>query len=312
MKKAILLIPVLAVLLIVLFSSVYIVNETQQVVITQFGRPVGEAVTTPGLNFKVPFIQKVNYFDKRYLEWDGDANQIPTRDKKFIFVDSYARWQITDPLKFFIRLTNERGAMSRIADILDGETRDHVASHNLEEVVRTSNRTPVATDIISEMLSDSLVHIEVGRERIQHMIRESANRQAADLGIAILDFKIKRINYVPEVREQVYNRMRSERMRIAEEFRSEGQGEASSINGEKERDLQVIQSTAFKEAEEIMGKADAEAASIYARVYDRSASSRDLYAFMKAMETFEKTFDGETQVILSTKSELYKYLKDMR
>jgi membrane protease subunit HflC len=226
-------------------------------------------------------------------------------------VDSYARWQITDPLKFFIRLTNERGAMSRIADILDGETRDFVANHNLEEVVRTSNRTPISSGVVSELISDSLVNIEVGREKIQYMIRESANSQALDLGIAILDFKIKRINYVPEVREQVYNRMTSERMRIADEFRSEGQGEASVINGEKERDLKTIQSVAFKEAEEIMGKADAEAASIYAAVYNRSATSRELYAFMKAMETFEKTFDAETQIILSTKSELYKYLKDM-
>jgi membrane protease subunit HflC len=311
-KNPIILILALLVVVILVFNSVFVVKETEQVVITQFGRPVGEAILTPGLNFKTPFIQKTNFFDKRYLEWDGDANQIPTKDKKFIFVDSYARWQITDPLKFFIRLTNERGAISRIADILDGETRDHVANHNLEEVVRTSNRTPISSGVIAEMITDSLINIEVGREKIQHMIRESANKQASDLGIAILDFKIKRINYVPEVREQVYNRMKSERMRIADEFRSEGQGEASVINGEKERDLQTIQSAAFKDAEEIMGKADAEAASIYAAVYDRSAASRELYGFMKAMETFEKTFDAETQIILSTKSELYRYLKDMK
>ncbi len=311
-NNPILLIFALLVVVIIVFNSVFIVKETEQVVITQFGRPVGEAILTPGLNFKTPFIQTTNFFDKRFLEWDGDANQIPTKDKKFIFVDSYARWQITDPLKFFIRLTNERGAMSRIADILDGETRDHVANHNLEEVVRTSNRTPLSSGVIAEMISDSLVVIEVGREKIQHMIRESANKQASDLGIAILDFKIKRINYVPEVREQVYNRMKSERMRIADEFRSEGQGDASVINGEKERDLQTIQSAAFKDAEGIMGKADAQAASIYAEVYNRSAASRELYAFLKAMETFEKTFDAETQIILSTKSELYKYLKDMK
>jgi membrane protease subunit HflC len=311
-KNPIILILALLVVVILVFNSVFIVKETEQVVITQFGRPVGEAIVNPGLNFKTPFIQKTNFFDKRFLEWDGDANQIPTKDKKFIFVDAYARWQITDPLKFFIRLTNERGALSRIADILDGETRDYVANHNLEEVVRTSNRTPIPSGVVSELISDSLVNIKVGREKIQQMIQKSANEEALDLGIAILDFKIKRINYVPEVREQVYNRMKSERMRIADEFRSEGQGDASVINGEKERDLQTIQSAAFKDAEEIMGKADAEAASIYAAVYDRSAASRDLYAFLKAMETFEKTFDTETQIILSTKSELYRYLKDMR
>ena len=312
MRNIIIWVLVLIAALILLLNSVFVVTETQQVVITQFGRPVGEAIVEPGLNLKTPFIQKTNYFDKRFLEWDGDANQIPTKDKKFIFVDSYARWQITDPLKFFMRLTNERGAISRIADILDGETRDHIANHNLEEVVRSTNRTPIASDIVAERLSDSLMHIEVGRDKIQHMIRESANEQASDLGISILDFKIKRINYVPEVREQVYNRMKSERMRIAEEFRSEGQGESSVINGEKERELQTIQSGAFKDAEEIMGKADAEATIIYASAYNKSAAAREFYAFIKGLETFEKALDNETQIIISTKSEVYKYLKSMK
>lgn len=312
MRNIIIWVLVLIAALILLLNSVFVVTETQQVVITQFGRPVGEAIVEPGLNLKTPFIQKTNYFDKRFLEWDGDANQIPTKDKKFIFVDSYARWQITDPLKFFMRLTNERGAMSRIADILDGETRDHIANHNLEEVVRSTNRTPIASDIVAERLSDSLMHIEVGRDKIQHMIRESANEQASDLGISILDFKIKRINYVPEVREQVYNRMKSERMRIAEEFRSEGQGESSVINGEKDRELQTIQSGAFKDAEEIMGKADAEATIIYASAYNKSAAAREFYAFIKGLETFEKALDNETQIIISTKSEVYKYLKSMK
>ena len=312
MRNIIIWVLVLIAALILLLNSVFVVTETQQVVITQFGRPVGEAIVEPGLNLKTPFIQKTNYFDKRFLEWDGDANQIPTKDKKFIFVDSYARWQITDPLKFFMRLTNERGAISRIADILDGETRDHIANHNLEEVVRSTNRTPIASDIVAERLSDSLMHIEVGRDKIQHMIRESANEQASDLGISILDFKIKRINYVPEVREQVYNRMKSERMRIAEEFRSEGQGESSVINGEKERELQTIQSGAFKDAEEIMGKADAEATIIYASAYNKSATAREFYAFIKGLETFEKALDNETQIIISTKSEVYKYLKSMK
>ncbi len=310
-KKIIITILVLVISAIIIGQSAFIVHETEQVVVTQFGRPVGEAITTPGLKFKVPFIQKTIFFEKRFLEWDGDANQIPTKDKKFIFVDSYARWQITDPLKFFIRLTNERGAISRIADILDGETRDYIASHNLEEAVRTTNRTPLSSGVAEELLGDTLMAIEVGRAKIQKMIRDSANEQAKDLGVVILDFKIKRINYVNEVREQVFNRMISERIRIADGFRSEGQGEASVINGEKERDLQSIQSKAFRQAEEIRGKADAEAAAIYAAAYNKSPAARELYAFIKSLETFEKTFNDETQLIISTNSELYKYLKQM-
>jgi membrane protease subunit HflC len=297
--------------IIVLFQSTFVVNEREQAIITQFGKPVRDAIEESGLKFKVPFIQKANYFDKRFLEWDGDPNQVPTKDKKFIFVDTYARWHITDPLQFFIRLTNERGAQSRLDDILDGETRDFIANHNLEETVRTSNRTPISSGVISELISDTLMNITVGREKIQEMIKETANKKAMDLGIEILDFRFKRINYVEEVREQVYARMQSERLRIADEFRSEGQGEASRINGEKERDLKSIQSEAFRQAEEIKGKADAEAASIYASAYDRSPMSRSLYSFLKSMETFEETFDKNTSVILSTDSELYRYLKDM-
>jgi membrane protease subunit HflC len=314
MKKGriILYIIVLVVLLIVILQSAFIVKETEQVVITQFGKPVGDAIVTSGLKFKTPFIQKANYFEKRFLEWDGDPNQVPTKDKKFIFVDSYARWQITDPLQFFKRLTNERGAQSRLDDILDGETRDYIANHNIEEAVRTSNRKPISSGTISEIMGDSLASIIVGREKIQKMIVESASKQTKDLGIAILDFRFKRINYVEEVREQVYERMKSERYRIADKFRSEGQGEASRINGEKERELKVIQSEAFRQAEEIKGRADGQAAAIYAAAYDRSLSSRDLYSFVKSMETFEKTFDNQTYVILSTDNELYKYLKSMK
>lgn len=302
---------IVAVLLVIgLFQSMYIVKEYEQVVVTQFGKPVGDAITEPGVNFKVPFVQKANFFDKRFLEWDGDPNQVPTQSKKYIFVDSYARWQITDPLQFFKRLQNERGAQSRLDDILDGETRDFVANHNLEEAVRTSNREPETDDKISELIGDSLIRIDVGRKKIQTMIQESANERASDLGITILDFRFKRINYIESVREQVYERMKSERFRIADKFRSEGQGEASRINGEKERDLKRIQSEAFRTAEEIKGKADAKAAAIYAQAYDKNSRSRELYAFLKSMETFEKTFDKETAVILSTDSELYKYLKD--
>lgn len=299
--------------LIILFSSsTYMVQETEQVVLTQFGKPVGEAITTPGLKFKTPFIQTANFFDKRYMEWDGDPNQVPTKDKKYIHIDTYARWQITDPLQFYKRMKDERGAQSRLDDILDGETRDFIAAHNIEEIVRTSNRKPLSSGAISELIGDSLMQIEVGRASIQNLIQESANEQASGLGIVILDFRIKRINYVKDVRTQVYERMKSERYRIADKFRSEGQGEASRINGEKERELKSIQSEAFKEAEEIKGKADGVAAGIYANSYNRSNASRELYSFLKSMETFEKTLDNQTSVILSTNSDLFKYLKSMK
>ena len=297
--------------IIVLSQSIYVVDETQQVVITQFGRPIGDAVTEPGLKIKTPFVQKTNFFEKRYMEWDGDPNQIPTKEKKFIFVDSYARWHITDPLQFYKRLTNERGAQSRLDDIIDGETRDQVANHSLEEVVRNTNREADTTAKISEIIEDSLARIEVGRKRIQNLIQEKANEETKELGIEILDFRFKRINYVEDVRERVYDRMKSERIRIADKFRSEGEGEASRINGEKERELNQIQSEAYKEAETIKGKADAEAARIYASAYDKSSRSRELYSFIKSMETFINTFDSTTTVILSTDSDLYKYLKSM-
>jgi membrane protease subunit HflC len=311
-SRILLIIVLLIAIIIVITQSAFIVKETEQVVITQFGKPVGDAILKPGLKFKTPFIQKTNYFEKRFLEWDGDPNQVPTKDKKFIFVDTYARWQITDPLQFFKRLTNERGALSRLDDIMDGETRDYIANHNIEEAVRTSNRKPISSGIISDLIGDSLANITVGRQKIQNMIVESAGKQTKDLGIEILDFRFKRINYVEEVREQVYERMKSERYRIADKFRSEGQGEASRINGEKERELKTIQSEAFRKAEEIKGKADGAAAAIYAAAYDRSLSSRDLYSFIKSMETFEKTFDKQTFIILSTDSELYKYLQKMK
>jgi len=291
-----------------LLQSTYVVQEKEQVIVTQFGKPVGDPVLTPGINFKIPFIQTANFFERRYMEWDGEPNQITTKDKKFIFVDTYARWQITDPLQFFKRLTNERGAQSRLDDILDGATRNFIAKNNIEEAVRSSNRTPLSAD---SLMKDSLVNIFVGRAEIQKQILAEANIQTADLGIVILDFRFKRINYVKEVQDQVFERMKSERYRIADKFRSEGQGQASRINGQKERDLKVIQSEAFRTAEEIMGKADAEAAGIYAGAYNKSSQSKSLYAFLKSMETLEKTLSSKTSVILNTDNELYKYLKTM-
>lgn len=297
------------ILMIVSLDSFFIVDETQQAIVTQFGKPVGQPRTSPGMNFKMPFIQKVQFFDKRFLEWDGDANQVPTKDKKFIFVDTYARWEITNPLQFFIRLRDERSAQSRLDDILDGETRNAVASHDLLDLVRSTNRKPEVSEEIFEDM-EVLEDISVGREVIEAQILKKANQRTSDLGIRILDVRIKRLNYVEEVRNRVYERMVSERNRIADQFRSEGQGEARKIEGNKERDLAKIQSEAIRAAAVIRGKADAEATAIYAAAYNRSPQARDLYAFLKSMETLEKSLDDKTSIVISTNSDLFKYLKN--
>ncbi|MDD3806584.1 MAG: protease modulator HflC [Candidatus Marinimicrobia bacterium] len=307
MKKTMTIIIVL-VAIIALLSAMFIVDETQQVVKTRFGKPIGDAITTPGIHFKVPILDELHYFDKRYLEWDGRPNQIPTKDKRFIWVDTYARWHITDPLKFYQRLYNEQGAHSRLDDIIDGETRNAVASHNLIEIVRKSNRKPLIDSTALEE-NIALEEIEVGREKIGDMILQNAQARCADLGIEILDFEFKRINYVKEVQEKVFERMISERKRIADRYRSEGEGEASRINGEKERDLLQIRSEAYRRAQEIKGQADAEAAAIYNQAYNQSKESREFYEFMKTMDTYSSTMDTSTTMILSTKSDFYKYLK---
>ncbi len=307
-SKHIILIIVLIAIIISAFSSMFVVDETQQAIVTQFGRPVGEARTEPGLNFKTPFIQRVQFFDKRYLKWDGDPNQVPTRDKKFIFVDTYSRWEIVDPLQFFMRLRDERSGQSRLDDILDGETRNAIANHDLLELIRSTNRSPeIYVDYLEEM--EQLEDISVGRSSIEGQVLERANERTEDLGIRVLDFRFKRINYVDEVRENVYDRMISERKRIADRFRSEGEGEARRIEGDKERDLAEIKSEAAREGEIIRGQADAEASAIYAAAYNRNAASRDLYSFLRSMEALEKSFDKETSIILSTDSELYQYMK---
>lgn len=307
-NKAILIIIIVLLGIITLSNSIFILDETQQAIVTQFGKPVGESRVDPGINFKVPFIQTIQMFDKRYLAWDGDPNQVPTKDKKFIFVDSYARWQITDPLQFFIRLRDEKSGQSRLDDILDGETRNAIASYDLLDIVRSTNREPeISEDFMEEL--EVLEKIKVGRPFIEKMILDKANERTSDLGIRILDFRFKRMNYVEEVRNNVYDRMISERNRIADQFRSEGQGEARKIEGNKERDLAQIQSEAFKEAEQIKGRADAEATSVYAKAFNKNAASRELYAFTRAMESLEKSFDDKTNLILTTDSELYKYLK---
>ena len=290
-------------------GSVYTVNEVEQVIITQFGDPVGDPITRPGLHFKVPFIQTTNFFDKRFLEWDGDPNQIPTRDRRFIWVDTYARWRITDPLLFFQRLQNERGAQTRLDDILDGETRNAIARHDLIEVVRTSNRDPAVVEIGDDAEATILEPIEMGRQDIVDEILQAAAVRTADLGIELLDLRLKRINYVEEVQRDVFLRMIAERQRIAEEFRSEGQGESARIGGERERDLAQIQSEAYRTAQELRGEADAEATGIYAEAYNRDA---DFYAFTKSLETYELTMDPSTFFILGTDSELLRFLQQPR
>ncbi len=289
-------------------DAFYIVNEQNQVIVTQFGRPIGEPVTTPGLKFKVPFIQRVNYFDKRYLEWDGDVNQIPTRDKRFLFVDTYARWEITDPLQFFQRLRDERGGQSRLDDILDGETRNAVANNELLELIRSTNRSPEETEDFYEDM-EVLELIDVGRDAIEANVLQAANERTSDLGIRVLDFRFKRINYVDDVRGRVYERMISERNRIADLFRSEGQGEARRISGEKEREMDRIMSEAVRTSDRIRGRADAEATATYAAAYNQNATSRDLYAFLKTLETYENTLDESATLILSTDSDLYRLMR---
>ena len=295
-------------LLLVLTSSVFVVYETEQVIITRFGKPVRDPITTPGLKFKMPLLDDVNRFDKRFLEWDGQPKELPTKDKRFIGVDTYARWRISDPLLFFQRLRDELGAQSRLDDILDGETRNAIAKHNLVEVIRTSNREPEVDESRPEE-SGILEVIGAGREEIRQEVLRNAQARTSDLGIEILDVQFKRINYVEEVRRKVYDRMIAERQRIADRFRSEGQGEASRILGEMERELKRIQSEAYREAEEIKGRADAEATDIYAGAYNQTAESRRFYEFLKTMETFETTMDPETWILLTTDGEFYRYLK---
>ncbi len=296
-------------LVVILSSALFTVKESEQVVITQFGKPVGRPISTPGLHVKMPFIQDVHAFEKRFLEWDGDPNQIPTKDKRFIWVDSYARWRITDPLLFFQRLRDENGAQSRLDDILDGETRNTIAKHELIDLVRATNRPFVITGDAIETEPGDVEKVHFGRDKLTAEVLQNARRRTGDLGIEILDFRIKRINYVNEVRQEVYARMISERKRIAERYRSEGAGEAARIAGERQRELQVIASEAYRQAQEIRGKADATASDIYAAAYGRDA---EFYRFLKSMGTLETSIDAETVLVLSTDGDLLRYMNAPR
>ena len=301
----------------VLFVSgaLYTVDETEQVIITQFGKPVGEPTTSAGLKFKIPFIQQVNPIDKRILEWDGDPSNMPTKDKLYIAVDLFARWRITDPLQYFLRLRDERSAQSRLDDILGSETRNAVAKHELIEMVRTTrDREPLRDASLSEAdlaTLGGLVPIRKGRALVEQEIFDAAGPKVEVFGIELLDIRFKRINYNESVRPKIYERMISERRQIAERFRSEGNGEAARINGNRERELNRIRSEAYREVEEIRGDADAKATGIYASAYNRSEESADFYQFQKTMDMYKTVLQTNSTLIMSTTSEAWEYLKSM-
>lgn len=303
------------VFLFVFSGMTYTVSETEQVILTEFGKPVGEPVREAGLHFKVPFIQKVNRVEKRILEWDGQRTEMPTKDKLYISVDSYARWQITQPLEYFRRLRDERSAQSRLDDILGSEMRNAIAKHDLIEVIRTTkDRVPAKTETIEEIQERTatigVLHpIVKGRLKIEDEIRRAAKAKLAEFGIDLLDVRFKRINYNPSVVDKIYERMISERQQIASLFRSEGEGEAAKILGDKERDLDVIESESYRKVQEIKGAADAKATEIYASAYDRSPEARELYAFVKTMETYKKVLGPDSTIVFSTASDLFRFLK---
>ncbi|MCK5146395.1 protease modulator HflC [bacterium] len=301
---------IIAVLAIILMSDTfYVVSETNQIIITQFGEPMGKAIQEPGLKIKLPFIQKANIFEKRWLEWNGDANQIPTKDKKFIWIDTYARWRISDPLTFFQRVRDERGAQSRIDDIVDGETRNAIAQFDLIEIVRSSNREFELSEELVGLTSTEIPTIHAGRDSIAKLILKRSQAITLEFGVELKDVKIKRVNYVDEVQQKVFERMIAERQRIAAKYRSEGDGRSAAIRGQKERELRRIESGAYKTSQEIQGKADGQAARIYARAY---GADPEFYAFTKTLETYRNTIDSSTTLILSTDSDYFKYLKRMK
>ena len=302
--------------LVLLVSGVfYTVNQTEQVVVTQFGRAVGGPIIEPGLHFKLPFIQKVNHLEKRFLEWDGAPVGIPTRDKTYIHVDTFGRWRIKEPLTFFLRLRDERSAQSRLDDILGSETRNSIAKHDLIEIIRTDKaREPLRDESLKGSPTGigtigALPTIQYGRQKIEAEIKQAAAIKLAEFGIELLDVRIKRVNYNSDVLDRIYQRMMSERKQIAERFRSEGAGEAARIAGQQERDLNEIQSKAYREVQGIRGEADAKATEIYARAYTQNPQAAEFFAFMKSMETYRTIFGKDTTVVLSTDSDLLKLLK---
>jgi len=317
--KRVIQIAVLAVLgigIYVSMSSIYTVSEVEQVIITQFGKPVGAPVTSAGLKFKVPFIQDVNPIDRRILEWDGRPSDMPTKDKLYISVDLFARWRITDPLQYFLRLRDERSAQSRLDDILGSETRNAVAKHELIEIIRTTrDRVPLRDALLTEAEREqdigSLVPIQKGRKLVELEIFTAAAEKVRVFGIELLDIRFKRINYNESVRPKIYDRMISERRQIAERFLSEGNGEAARIRGNRVRDLNKIQSEAYRQVEEIRGLADAKATEIYASAYNQSPEAVAFYEFTRTMQAYKAIVAEKTTLVLSTDSDLFKFMKGM-
>jgi len=306
-KGALLIIAI--VIAILIYGGVYTVDETEQVVITQFGRIVGQPKVNPGLKFKIPFIQTANRFPKNLLQWDGDPGQIPTLDKTFIWVDTFARWKIVEPISFFQTVNNRFNAVGKLNDIIDPAVRNFITSHSLIEAVRNTNREMDTVEIGLENVErdqQATYAIDVGRANITKGILAQAQPKLTPFGIELVDVKIKRINYVEQVRKSVYGRMIAERKQIAEKFRSEGKGEARKILGEKERDLKKITSEAYKTAQELKGKADAESTRIFAEAFGRDP---EFYSFMKTLELYSEALDKNSELVLSTDSDFFKYLK---
>lgn len=300
----------------VALSSIYRVSEVEQVIITQFGKPVGAPVTTAGLRVKLPFIQDINPIDKRVLEWDGTPTDMPTKDKLYISVDLFARWRITDPLQYYLRLRDERSAQSRLDDILGSETRNAVAKHELIELIRTTKdrvplRDTILTDAERKLEIGSLVPIKKGRQLVEREIFVAAAEKVRVFGIELLDIRFKRINYNESVRPKIYERMTSERRQIAERFLAEGNGEAARIRGNRVRDLNKIQSEAYRTVEEIRGVADAKATEIYAKAYNQSPQSVAFYEFTRTLQSYKSVIGQNTTLVLSTSSDLFKFLKGM-
>lgn len=292
---------------IVVSGAAFVVDETQQVVITQFGKSVREPITEPGIYFKIPLVQQANYFRKNLLEWDGEAGQIPTLDKTFIWVDTFARWKIVDPLKFFQSVNNEMAALARLDDIIDPAVRNAITSYPLIEAVRNSNREMDIFEVGLEGFErQPIPAIKVGKEKITQGILEQAKLKLAKFGIELVDVRIKRINYVEEVRRAVYQRMIAERNQIAEKFRSEGKGESQKIEGDREKELLRITSKAYKKAQEIKGKADAEATEIYAKAFNRDP---EFYSFVNTLDIYKDTLGEDSTLLLGTDSDFFKYLK---
>ncbi|MGO4894354.1 protease modulator HflC [Flavobacterium sp. W21_SRS_FM6] len=297
--------------IIVLVQSLYKIDETEQVIITQFGKPIGNVISDAGLKLKVPFIQTVNRIEKRILLWDGAANDMPTKDKLYITVDTFGRWRIKDPLQYFLRLRDERSALSRLEDILGSETRNAIAKHELIEIIRTKkDRKPAVDPLLENANISTLLPITRGRRQIEQDIYAAASNKLLEFGIELLDIRFKRINYNESVRLKIYQRMISERQQIAERFRSEGAGEANKIIGNMEKDLREIESVAYKTIQTIQGDADAKATEIYADSYNKSKESRSLYNFVKTLKTYQTIIDKNTTLVLTTDSALYKLLSD--